>query len=364
MAATRPLRPSWRSGAHPTVTSLDSFPDPNAPLPRSDVVGPHGAAQVVRQPDADQLGRNAASPGEIPWLGWKAVLRRVAFKMITDRVSLSAAGCAFYATLALFPALTMLIFIYGLVFDRATVEPQLADLRDVLPPIVYTLIATRVHILVTQPSATLGWGLVVSTGVTLWSAVTGTKGIITALNIAYEEIERRSILRYQVETFAITLCAILGTALGMVLLLILPSFLDFLGSSPLRQTLIQVGSIALLVLFLMVGLSFLYRYGPCRTQPRWQWVTPGSLTAAVLWLVVSVLFSVYVTRLAHYDVTYGPLAAVAGVMMWFWVTIYAVLLGAELNAELELQTALDSTEGPPKPLGKRGAYVADHIAEE
>ena len=340
------------------------FPDPNQPPPRYDIAGPALAARIASRPDAHQLGRNAASPAEIPWLGWKAVLWRVGLKMITDRVSLSAAGCAFYATLALFPALTMLIFIYGLVFDPGTVEPQLASLRDVLPPVVYTLIAKRVHMLVTQPNTTLGWGLVVSTVVTLWSSVTGTKGIIAALNMAYEEVERRSILRYQVETFTITLCAMLGTALGLVVLLGVPTVLAFLESSAPQQTLIQAASIGVLMLFLMVGLSFLYRYGPCRTQARWRWVTPGSLAAAVLWLVASVLFSLYVTRLAHYDTTYGPLAAVAGVMMWFWVTIYAVLLGAELNAELELQTALDSTEGPPKPLGKRGAYVADHIAEE
>ena len=340
------------------------FTDPDQPPPRYDAAGPAMAAWIASQPNAQELGRNAASPAEIPWPGWRAVLWRVGYKMITDRVSLSAAGCAFYATLALFPALTMLIFIYGLLFDPATVEPQLASLRDVLPPVVYTLIETRIHMLVTRPSATLGWGLVISTVVTLWSAVTGTKGIITALNIAYEEVERRSILRYQVETFAITFCAILGTALGLVVLLGVPTILAFLESTAPQQTLIQAASIGVLMLFLMVGLSFLYRYGPCRTQARWRWVTPGSLVAAVLWLLASVLFSVYVTKLAHYDTTYGPLAAVAAVMMWFWVTIYAVLLGAELNAELEMQTVLDSTEGPPKPIGKRGAYVADHVAED
>jgi membrane protein len=344
--------------------TTDSLPDPNQPPPRDDAVGPGRAARIAKQPDAHRLGRDAATPAEIPWLGWKAVLRRVAYEMVTDRVSLTAAGCAFYATLALFPALSMLILIYGLAFEPATVEPQLAALRDILPPVVYTLIAQRIHTLVTQPAATLGWGLVLSTGVTLWSSVTGIKGIITALNIAYEEVERRSIFRYQVETFTITFCAILGAALGLVLLLGVPVVLTFLGASTHQQVLVRLASLGLLVLFLLVGLSFLYRYGPCRTQPRWHWVTPGSLVATVLWVVASVLFSLYVTRIAHYDLTYGPLAAVAGVMMWFWITIYVVLLGAELNAELELQTVLDSTDGPPKPLGKRGAYVADHVAEE
>ena len=338
--------------------------DPDEPPPRDDALGPRRASRVASRPDAHRLGRHAASPSEIPWPGWKAVLRRVAIEMMTDRVSLVAAGCAFYATLALFPALTMLVLLYGLVFDPATVEPQLSTLRDLLPPVVYTLIEQRIHVLVSQPNATLGLGLLFSTSVTLWSSATGTKGIITALNIAYEEVERRSFLRYQLEVFAITLCAILGAAVGLGLLLGAPVVLTFLGVSGHQQALIRAASLGLLVLFLMGGLSFLYRYGPCRKQPRWRWVTPGSVVATVLWVAASALFSFYVTRLARYDATYGPLAAVAGVMMWFFVTIYVVLLGAELNAELEMQTVLDSTDGPSKPLGQRGAYVADHVAEE
>lgn len=337
--------------------------DPQPP-PRDNAAGPGLAARIASRPDAHRLGRDAATPAEIPWPGWKAVLRRVGVEMITDRVSLAAAGCAFYATLALFPALTMLVLVYGLVFDPASVEPQLVALRDVLPPVVYTLIEQRIHTLVTQPSATLGVGLLFSTSVTLWSAATGTKGIITALNIAYEEVERRSFVRYQLEVVTITLCAIVGAVIGLALLLGVPAVLAALGAPAHQRTLIRLASLGLLVLFLLVGLSFLYRYGPCRSQPKWQWVTPGSLVATVLWVAASALFSLYVTRLARYDATYGPLAAVAGVMMWFFVTVYVVLLGAELNAELEMQTVLDSTDGPPRPIGQRGAYVADHVAEE
>lgn len=334
------------------------------PPPRDDAAGPALAARIARQPNAHRLGRDAATPADIPWPGWKAVLRRVAVEMMTDRVSLVAAGCAFYATLALFPALTMLVLIYGLVFDPATVEPQLTALRDLLPPVVYTLIEQRIHTLVSQPSAALGVGLLFSTSVALWSAATGTKGIITALNIAYEEVERRSFFRYQLEVVTITLCAIVGAAVGLGLLLGVPAVLAFLGASTYQRALIRLASLALLVLFLLVGLSFLYRYGPCRAQPQWKWVTPGSLVATALWVAASALFSLYVTRLASYDATYGPLAAVVGVMMWFFVTVYVVLLGAELNAELEMQTVLDSTQGPPRPIGERGAYVADHVAED
>ncbi len=343
---------------------MSAHADPNQPPPREDALGPRGVAQVALAPDAIRLGRHARSPTEIPWPGWKRVLRRVAWEMITDRVSLVAAGCAFYATLALFPAISMLVSIYGLMFDPVTVEPQLVVLRDLLPPAAYQLIAARVHQLVTQPSRTLGFGLLFSTAFTLWSAATGTKGILTALNLAYEETETRSILRYQLTAFAITFCAILGAIFGLAFLVGLPTAVTFLGSSANQAALLNLASFALLILFVMASLSLLYRFGPCREQPRWQWVTPGSIIATVLWLAASALFSFYVGHFASYDSTYGPLGTVVGVMMWFFVTVYAVLLGAELNAELEMQTAHDSTNGPPMPLGERGAYVADHVSDD
>jgi membrane protein len=347
-----------------SIVTTHGAVDPDQPPPREDAAGPALALRVAARPDAHRLGRHAATPGDIPWPGWKAVLRRVGTEMITDRVSLVAAGCAFYATLALFPAISMLISIYGLAFDPLTVEPQLGVLRDLLPPAAYTLIADRVHLLVTRRPAALGMGLVFSTAVTLWSAAAATKGLITALNIAYEETEKRNIVRYQLVAFGITLLAILGAVLGLAFLVGLPAIIAFVGVSAHKEALIRAASLGLLVVFVLLSLSLLYRYGPCRAQPRWRWVTPGSLMATALWVAASALFSVYVGRFASYDAAYGPLAAVAGVMMWFFVTVYVVLLGAELNAELEMQTVLDSTDGPPRPIGERGAYVADHVAEE
>lgn len=338
---------------------------PGSTDPRHDAAGP--GAELVRlvlEPGAVALGRHAETPADIPWDGWKAVLKRVFIEMLTDRVSLVAAGCAFYATLALFPAMSMLISIYGLLQDPATVEPQLEVLRDLLPPSAWQLISERVHMLVSRPPASLGLHLLFNTGVTLWSSATGTKSIIAALNLAYEERERRSFLQFQFRSFAITLVAILSTVIGLSLLVGLPAVLAGLGIAEHQTTLIRIASFALLVLALLVGLSLLYRYGPSRERPRWRWVTPGSVVATVLWVIVSALFSLYVGQFASYDAMYGPLGTVAAVMMWFFVTVYAVLLGAELNAELELQTSRDSTDGPPRPMGARGAYVADHIAED
>jgi membrane protein len=342
-------------------------PDEHDPLLRSqpsiaraDVIDECSAMAAV---EGAALGRCAESPFDIPWPGWKRVMRRTALEMVSDRVSLVAAGCAFYGTLALFPAISMLLSIYGLVFDPVTVEPHLIVLQDLLPPAAFTLISQRVHELVNKPQGTLTVSLLVSVAITLWSSATGTKSILSALNLAYEERERRSFLRFQLTAFAMTLIALLGAALGLALVVGLPGVWASFGIvTEHTALLLRIASLGLLLLFVVASLSLLYRFGPCRVAPKWQWVTPGSLVATVLWLVASVLFSFYVGHLSAYDATYGSLGAVAGVMMWFYVTVYVVLLGAELNAELELQTARDSTGGPPRPIGHRGAYVADHVA--
>ncbi len=344
------------NGQNAGVETGEPLPIPEG---RGDIVD---LDKVVDMPGAERLGRLAHSPADIPWPGWKQVIRRTFNEMISDRISLVAAGCAFYATLALFPAITMLISIYGLVFDPVTVEPQLQVLQDLLPPAAYQLIADRVHMVVSKPPGALTLGLLISVAVTLWSTTTGTKSILGALNLAYEERERRSFLRFQATAISMTLVALMGAVLGLALLVGLPVALDFLGMGALSAVLARVGSVALLLIFVVGSLSLLYRFGPSRQQPRWRWVTPGSVLATVLWLAASALFSLYVGHVASYDATYGPLGAVAGMMMWFYVTVYVVLLGAELNAELELQTVRDSTGGPAKPIGRRGAYVADHVA--
>lgn len=301
---------------------------------------------------------------DIAWPGWRAVIKRTALEMLSDRVSLVAAGCAFYATLALFPAISMLVSVYGLLSDPSTVLPQLAVLQNLLPPAAFKLIADRIQDLISKPPGTLGASLLFSTAVTLWSSASGTKALIGALNLAYEERERRGFLQFQLVAFAMTLFVIVGTAVGLGMLVALPAFLGGVGYAFHERALIRIASFTLLVLAVLFALSALYRYAPCRAAPRWTWVTPGSILATVLWIAASALFSWYVATFATYDATYGPLGTVVAIMMWFWVTAYAVLLGAELNAELELQTVRDSTDGPPRPLGRRGAYVADHVAQD
>ena len=330
-----------------------------APRPRADLAPP---AQETQSPAAVALGRQARRPHEIPWAGWKRVLKRTGTEVITDRVSLVAAGCAFYATLALFPTISMFISIYGLVFDPTTVEPQLSALRDLLPPSAFHLISDRVHVLVSKPPGTLTLSLLVSVSIALWSSATGTKSILGALNLAYEEREKRSFIRFQLTAFAMTLGSMVAAAVGLALLVLLPAVETFLGISEGAQVLAKLASFAMLIVFVLLALSMLYRFGPSRRSASWHWVTPGALLATALWLAASALFSYYVGHMASYDATYGPLGAVVGVMMWFYVSAFVVLAGAELNAELELQTARDSTGEPEKSIGRRGAYVADHVA--
>ena len=337
--------------------------DPDPAEPERVAGTPAEAARLLANPSAQQLGRFADAPIDIAWPGWRAVIRRTALEMLSDRVSLVAAGCAFYATLALFPAISMLVSVYGLLSDPSTVLPQLAVLQNLLPPAAFKLIADRVQDLISKPPATLGTSLLFSTTITLWSSASGTKALIGALNLAYEEREQRSFLRFQLVAFTMTLFVIVGSAVGLGLLVALPALLEGVGYAFHERAIIRAASFALLVFAVLLALSALYRYAPCRAAPQWNWVTPGSMLATFLWVVASALFSWYVATFATYDATYGPLGTVVAIMMWFWVTAYAVLLGAELNAELELQTVRDSTDGPPRPLGRRGAYVADHVAE-
>ena len=343
---------------------------PQAGRKRGDVVG-GGRDAEWRSERGRRLGRHALHPTQIPWAGWKSVLRRTGSEVISDRVSLAAAGCAFYAILALFPAITMLVALYGLLFDPHTVEPQLQVLRSVLPRSTFELIADRVHALVSKSSSTLTFSFLISLLITLWSSSAGTKSMLSALNIAYEENETRSFLRYQATALLMTLCGIVGTAFAVALLVALPPMLTYLPSHlGLQQVAdeiqgwISFGSFLLMLCFVALGLSLLYRYGPCRKAPTWGWVSPGSLLATLLWLIASIGFSYYVGHIASYDATYGPLGAIVGMLMWFYVTAFVVLVGAELNAELELQTARDSTAGGERPMGERGAYVADHVAHE
>jgi membrane protein len=251
-------------------------------------------------------------------------------------VSLAAAGCAFYATLSLFPAISMLLSVYGLLFDPNSVVPQLAVLRDLLPPPAFGLIDDRVMQLVAQPRGHLTIGLVIAFLVSVVGSASASKAVLSAMNVAYDTTERRPFFRFQLIGLAVTISAAICAVLAVAVLLVLPPLIQFSGLSAIGAALIQIASFGLVVTFFSLGLGLLYARGPSRTPPPNAPVLPGTALATGLWLLSSYVLSLYVTRLANFDATYGSIGAVVGIMLWFYISAYTVLLGAELNAQLEL----------------------------
>lgn len=250
-------------------------------------------------------------------------------------MSLAAAGCAFYATLALFPAISMLISVYGLLFDPASVVPQLAVLRDLLPPPAFVLIEDRVMQLVIQPREHLTIGLAIAFLVSVWSSASASKAVLSAMNVAYDATGRRPFFRFQLIGLAMTLATVVCVVLAIAVLLVLPRLIQFSGLSGVGALLIQMASFGLMVGLFALGLALLYAHGPSRDPPPRAWVVPGTALATLLWLLSSYVLSLYVEKLANFDATYGSIGAVVGIMLWFYVSAYAALLGAELNAQLE-----------------------------
>ena len=280
-------------------------------------------------------------------------------RMLGDHMSLVAAGCAFWATLALFPGLSALVSVYGLLLDPRRMVAHLDVLSGLLPPDVYYLIASRMRILAAHHVPALSTGLVLGALVTFWSVANGIRSVLAALNLAYRATERRGFLRVNATVLVVTLAAIVVAVLGMALLVGLPPLLHELGVPLYRRAAIHGLSLAVVLGLVLVTLVLLYRLGPSRprhllAQRRWHLAVPGAVLATLLWLAAAEMFSWYVRRVALYHATYGPLAAAAGVLMWFYVTAYVVLLGAELNAQLELRA-----HGAPRDAVADGLSRAD-----
>jgi membrane protein len=315
---------------------------------------------MSRKPDP--YGRDATRPAFIPLKGWWQVAQRVWIESGRDNLSVVAAGCAFYALFAVFPALSALIALYGLTADPATVELQFGMLKFVLPAQAYEIVIEQIRRVAEVSGHSLSWGLVFSLGLALWSVGSLIQVIFAALNIAYEEPERRSLLRFYLSAFTFAILGILSGALMLLAIVYVPILFAYAGYSDTFETMVRVARWPLLALIVLILLALLYRYGPCRRSAKWRWVTVGSVFATVLWLIASAGFSFYVSHFANYDRIYGPLGAAVVLLFWLYLSFYIVLLGAEINAELELQTATDTTRGAAKRMGERGAFVADHVA--
>jgi membrane protein len=306
-------------------------------------------------------GRHAIHPLQIPWRGWYDILWRTYREMNSDRLLSIAGGVAFFILLAIFPAITALISAYGLFFNTSAITNNLSLLNDVVPGNVLSIVHEQANRIVSNSGRALSTGIVVGILVSLWSAMSGVKAIIDALNVIYEQQEGRSFIKLNLVALVFTLAGFAAFLLAIAAIVVLPLVLSPIGLGSLTETLTRIGRWPVLLLVLLIGLAFVYRYGPHRRAARWQWVSVGSVFAAVTWIGASFLFSSYLTSFANYNATYGSLGAVVGLMIWLWISTIVVLLGAELNAEIEHQTARDSTVGDEKPLGVRGAVMADTV---
>jgi len=307
-------------------------------------------------------GRCATSPLAIPPLGWKDVLWRAYRGMGRDRLSALAGGVTFYILLATFPAIAAFVSLYGLFSDVSTVERQLSHIATILPRDAVNLIGGQMVRLANQRHATLSVAFVISTLLSVWSANAGMKALFDGLNITFDEKEKRDYVRRSFITYGATLVALIFMALVLSMLIAAPVFLHGMG---LRRFGVWWGPLRWATVFLSAATAFslLYRYGPSRRPAQWRWVVFGGVLAAAVWLGVSLTFSWYVNNVAHFGVTYGSLGAMIAYMLWVWVSAMVVLSGAELNSEVEHQTAIDTTVGEPKPIGERGAAMADSVGK-
>jgi membrane protein len=278
-----------------------------------------------------------------------------------DRLLAVAAGVVFYGLLAIFPAITALVSLYGLFAKASTISEHLSLASGVLPAGGMEIIQEQINRITAKGEAKLSFAFAASLGLALWSANAGMKAVIDALNVTYEEKEKRGFIKLNLVSLALTGGAILALLVAIGAIVVLPLVLSYIGLGGWTETLLRLLRWPLLLCLVIFGLAVLYRFGPSRESPRWEWISVGSAFAAVAWLGGSALLSWYLANFANYDATYGSLGAAIGMMIWMWMSSIVILLGAELNSEVEHQTARDSTTGHERPIGERGAAMADTV---
>jgi membrane protein len=305
-------------------------------------------------------GRQAERPQQIPPKGWKDIALRLKTEVKQDQVPLLAAGVAFYALLSLFPAIIAAVSIYGLAADPETVRGQLDRLTQLLSRDTASILSQQIRQVTAGAGGALGFATVLGILTALWSASSGMKALVTGVNLAYDETETRKFVKLRGLALLLTLGAMVLMGVALVLIVAFPALTNDWPTA-LRWT-ASVLRWLLLAALLVAGLAVLYRYAPDRDEPRWTWVSWGSGIATLLWVLASLAFSFYVSQFGNYNKTYGALAGIIILLFWLYLTAFVVLVGAELNAEMELQTARDTTAGPEKPMGERDAHAADHVA--
>lgn len=311
----------------------------------------------------DRPGDQAELPTQIPPKGWWQVTRRAFKESSADNVGILAGGIAYAAFLAIFPAMIAGISLYALVADPATIAQQAEGVLAALPDTAQPLLRDQIVALTQTSGGALSFGLVLSILLAVWSASSGTSSLMAAVNVAYDEQETRNFVKLRGTALLLTLGAIIFVLLTLALVAVVPAVLNALQLATFINVIVQVVRWFLLVVLIIVALAVVYRLAPDRDAPQFTWASVGALVAAVLWVVASLGFSLYVNNFGSYNKTYGALAGVVVLLLWLYLTSYVILLGAEINAESERQTTRDTTTGPPVPMGERRAEAADTVAD-
>jgi membrane protein len=318
---------------------------------------------VVSPSAFEDRGRTAETPAKIPPRGWKDIILRVYQNIGDDRIVAIAAGVTFFMLLALFPGVAGLISVYGLFADPGTIAGHLNALAGLLPEGGMQILSEQIKTLTAQPPQKLGLALVVSLAISLWSANGGIKSMFDALNVVYREKETRSFIGLNLQSLTFTIGGLAFAIVSLAVIAVVPNLLEAWGISRAGELLIKIGRWPILFIVASFFIAVIFRFGPSRDKPKWRWITPGCVFAAAAWLAASLLFSWYAENFGNYNKTYGSLGAVVGFMTWMWISVIVILVGAKLNAEVEHQTARDTTVGQPKPIGERGARMADTVGE-
>ncbi len=314
-------------------------------------------------PKGRERGRAARAPTRIPLRGWLDIVFRVGRRIIPSQIGLIAAGVAFYMLLAAFPAIAALMAVAGLFTDPASVVAQLQTVARLLPDQAALILINQAQLVAGADSSGLSVTIIIGVGVAIYLSTRGTTSMIHGLNIAFEETEKRGIIRFWWVVILMTVTFLFGGLLVLLLLVGVPAALALLQLDFETANLIRGIRWALIIAVMLIGFASLYRWGPSRRAAKWRWLTPGAALAGVLWFAGSYGFSLYVSNFANYNQTFGSLGGVVVLLTWLWLSAYVVLLGALLDAEIEAQTAEDSTVGPDRPIGHREAFKADHLGE-
>jgi membrane protein len=330
--------------------SLESRPSPEWTVHSSD------------KSSVQSRGRHAQAPTDIPAKGWRDVFLRVFHGISEDRITTISGGVTFFVLLALFPGLAGLISLYGLFADSSTIAQHLNSLEGILPEGGMQILRDQLQQLTSQPPQKLGLATLLSLAVSLWSANGGIKAMFEGLNAVYEEDEKRSFIKLNAISLALTLGGLAFVIVSLLTITVVPTLLSFLGLPGLSE-IVNFARWPVLLVVASLMIAVIYRFGPSRDQPQWRWISPGSIFAAVTWIAASLLFSWYTAHFGSYNKTYGSLGAAIGFMTWIWISTMVILLGAKINAELEHQTEADTTVGTPAPQGTRGARMADTVGQ-